>query len=230
LKILAIIPARGGSKGIPKKNIIDVNGKPLIAYTIEPALQALKAGYIEKVIVSTDSEEIAGVARQLGAEVPFLRPESISGDKAKSIEFIQHALQYYSDIGIEFDAVLLLQPTSPLRTVDNLREAIKLFSQGGNDSLISCYEEEYINDLVIYKMGPDGKTSIPVSPLHNKGVRRQDHGSLYVRNGCIYISGVDIVRNGFVIGEQPLMYIMDKNRSVNVDTHEDLELLRKLMA
>lgn len=229
MRLLTIIPARGGSKGIPKKNIIDVNGKPLIAYTIEPAIEALHEGLVDKVIVSTDSGEISEVAKRYGAEVPFLRPESISGDKAKSIEFIQHAMQYYDELGERFDAVLLLQPTSPLRTVENIRKAINLFKDSGNDSLITCYEEEYINDLVIYKLDKDGKTSIPVSPLHNKGVRRQDHGSTYVRNGCIYISGRELIRQGFVIGETPLMLVMEKNRSVNVDTLEDLELLRKLL-
>jgi CMP-N,N'-diacetyllegionaminic acid synthase len=202
----------------------------LIAYTIEPALEILRSGEIDKVIVSTDSQEIADVAVKLGAEVPFLRPEAISGDKAKSIEFIQHALDYYMGKNLVYDAVLLLQPTSPLRTTENIKEALVLYKNNENDSLISCYKEEYINDLVIYKLSPDGKTSIPVNSLHNKGVRRQDHGSLYVRNGCIYISGANIIANGLVIGEQPLMYIMDKNQSVNVDTIEDLELLRKLMS
>ena len=229
MKILTIIPARGGSKGIPGKNIIDVNGLPLIAYSIQPALQVLSKGLVSKVIVSTDSEEIAEIAKKFGAEVPFLRPEDISGDKAKSVEFIQHALDYFEERGEFFDAVLLLQPTSPLRTSEDLENALKLYVNGENDSLISAYEEEYINDLVIYKLGPDGKTSIPVSPLHNKGVRRQDHGSTYVRNGCIYISSSELIKKGFVIGEQPLMYVMDKNRSVNVDTYEDLELLRKLL-
>ena len=229
MKILCIIPARGGSKGIPKKNIIDVCGKPLIAYTIEPALEVLRQGYIDKVIVSTDSEEIAEVSRKYGAEVPFLRPESISGDKAKSVEFMEHALLYYEQKGIQYDAVLLLQPTSPLRSAADLTKALNMYTESSNDSLISAYEEEYINDLVIYKLDGDGKTSSPVSPLHNKGVRRQDHGSTYVRNGCIYISDVKLIKNGFVIGEKPLMYIMDKNKSVNVDTIEDLELLRKLL-
>lgn len=229
MKILTIIPARGGSKGIPGKNIIDVNGKPLIAYTIEPALKAKDSGLTDKVIVSTDSKEIADVAIRFGAEVPFLRPESISGDKAKSVEFLQHALDFYEASGIHFDAVLLLQPTSPLRTEKDIRDALKLFEESDNDSLISVYEEEYINDLVIYKLAADGKTSLPVSPLHNKGVRRQDHGSLYVRNGCIYISSSDLIRKGFVIGENPLLLIMQKNRSVNVDTYEDLELLKKYL-
>ncbi|MCC6818889.1 MAG: acylneuraminate cytidylyltransferase family protein [Bacteroidia bacterium] len=229
MNILTIIPARGGSKGIPGKNIIDVCGKPLIAYSIIPALNVLEKGLVQKVIVSTDSEEIAAVAKSYGADVPFLRPDNISGDKAKSVEFILHAINYFEELGEFFDAVLLLQPTSPLRTEDDLTQAINLYRESKNDSLISAFEEEYINDLVIYKMGPDGKTSIPVSPLHNKGVRRQDHGSTYVRNGCIYISSINLIKAGYVIGEQPLMYVMDKNKSVNVDTLEDLELLRKLL-
>lgn len=229
MKILTIIPARGGSKGIPKKNIIDVKGQPLIAYTILPALQVLKMGLVDKVIVSTDSSEIADVSKKYGAEVPFLRPDEISGDKAKSVEFIQHALDFYSEQGVQFDAVLLLQPTSPMRTVEDLEHAIQLFVNSKNDSLISAYEEEYINDLVIYKLDGDGKTSTPLSPMHNKGVRRQDHGSTYVRNGCIYISSSELIQKGLVIGDKPLMYIMDKNKSVNVDTIDDLELLRKLL-
>lgn len=229
MKILCIIPARGGSKGIPKKNIIDVSGKPLIAYTIGPAIDVMKKGFIDKVIVSTDSQEIADISSQYGAEVPFLRPESISGDKAKSVEFMSHALEFYEKMGINYDAVLLLQPTSPLRDSNDLIKAIEMYKSAENDSLISAYEEEYINDLVIYKLSSDGKTSIPVSPLHNKGVRRQDHGSTYVRNGCIYLSSSELIKRGFVIGETPLMYVMDKNKSVNVDTLEDLELLRKLL-
>lgn len=229
MKILCIIPARGGSKGIPKKNIIDVSGKPLIAYTIGPAIDVMKKGFIDKVIVSTDSQEIADISSQYGAEVPFLRPESISGDKAKSVEFMSHALEFYEKMGINYDALLLLQPTSPLRDSNDLIKAIEMYKSAENDSLISAYEEEYINDLVIYKLSSDGKTSIPVSPLHNKGVRRQDHGSTYVRNGCIYLSSSELIKRGFVIGETPLMYVMDKNKSVNVDTLEDLELLRKLL-
>ena len=229
MKIICIIPARAGSKGIPKKNIIDVRGKPLIAYSIEPAIEAMELGLIDKVIVSTDSIEIADISKKYGAEIPFLRPDDISGDKAKSIEFIEHALSFYKNLGINYDAVLLLQPTSPLRTLEDLISALKLFVESNNDSLISAYEEEYINDLVIYKLSEDGKTSIPVNQLHNKGVRRQEHGSLYVRNGCIYISSTELISKGYVIGAAPLMYTMDKNKSVNVDTLEDLELLRKLL-
>ena len=103
MKIICIIPARGGSKGIPKKNIIDVRGKPLIAYSIEPAIEAMELGLIDKVIVSTDSIEIADISKNYGAEIPFLRPDDISGDKAKSIEFIEHALSFYKNLGINYE-------------------------------------------------------------------------------------------------------------------------------
>lgn len=229
MKILTIIPARGGSKGIPAKNIVDVAGKPLIVHTIEPALRVKEKGLTIKVVVSTDSEEIADIAKAAGAEVPFLRPEIISGDRSKSIEFIQHALDYYKFLNIFFDAVLLLQPTSPLRTETDITQALEIFTKSENDSLISGYREEYINDLVLYRLESDGKTSKPLSPDHNKGIRRQEHGSVYVRNGCIYISSVELINKGFIIGERPLLYVMAKNRSVNVDTPEDLEMLRKII-
>lgn len=229
MKILTIIPARGGSVGIPGKNIIEINGKPLIAYSIIPAINILHQGLVDKVIVSTDSEEIAEIASTWGAEVPFLRPKEISGNTSKSVEFIKHALDHYANEGIYFDAVLILQPTSPMRTEVDLKNAIELFKSNKNDSLISTYEEEYINDLVIYKLDKDKITSIPVNPLHNKGIRRQDHGSTFVRNGCIYITTRELVEKGLVIGDSPLMYIMEKSRSINVDTNEDLEMLKKLV-
>lgn len=229
MKIITIIPARGGSKGIPDKNIADVAGKPLIVHTIEPALRIKEKGLTDHIVVSTDSEKIAEVALKAGAEVPFLRPKEISGDRSKSIEFMQHAIQHFHEKGISFDAALLLQPTSPLRTENDIINAVEMFRNADNDSLISGYEEEYINDLVLYRLDKDGKTTIPLSPDHNKGIRRQEHGSVYVRNGCMYISSIELIQKGFIIGEKPLLYKMEKNRSVNVDTWADLELLRKMI-
>jgi CMP-N-acetylneuraminic acid synthetase len=226
MNILAIIPARGGSKGIPKKNIIDVLGKPLIAYTIEPALTALQQGFIQELIVSTDSDEIAEVAKSLGANVPFIRPADLAADQSKSIDLIQHAIQYYAAQNRTFDAVLLLQPTSPLRTTLDIQKAIELFKHQAADSLISGYKEEYINDLVLYHLASDGVTTIPLNKQHNQGVRRQDHGHVYVRNGCIYLSKVALIQNGLIIGDQPLMYVMDKKQSINIDNMDDLELIK----
>jgi CMP-N,N'-diacetyllegionaminic acid synthase len=229
MRILAIIPARGGSKGIPNKNILEINGLPLIAYSIKAVLPLIEEEVVTKLIVSTDSTEIGSIAEKYGAEFPFIRPGDISGDKAKSIDLIIHALDFYEEKGKVFDAVLLLQPTSPLRTTEDIRNAISIFNENENDSLISTYEEEYINDLVMYKKGKDGITSMPLNASHNKGVRRQDHGAIFVRNGCIYITKVALLRKGYIIGENPLMYEMSKSKSLNLDTLEDVEILKKVL-
>jgi len=230
VKILALIPARCGSKGIKEKNIVDICGKPLIAYSIEQALALKKDGVVDEVLVSTDCEKIADISKEWGASVPFLRPQSISGDKAKSISFIIHALDYYQGIGIKYDAVLLLQPTSPLRDVEILKESVNRFKTSAEESLISVYKEEYINDLVMYRADEAGHQLDPLNELHNAGVRRQDHGSIYVRNGAVYLTSSDYLRKEEkVISNKPLMLEMTKSQSVNVDTQEDLVLLRNIL-
>lgn len=229
MKILVIIPARGGSKGIKDKNIIDVCGKPLIQYSIDQSLELKKMRLVDEIIVSTDSQKIAEMGRKLGANVPFLRPESISGDKAKSIDFILHAINYYEEKNIFFDAVLLLQPTCPTRDGKLLESAIKLFKEGKSDSLISCYNEEYINDLVMYK-SKVGNVLIPLSEKHNKGVRRQDHGNVFVRNGAIYLTSVKYLKETEqIISDYPLLIEMRKSQSINIDTLEDLEILKRAL-
>ena len=230
MKILAIIPARGGSKGIKNKNIIDVCGKPLIQYSIDLALDLKAISLIDEVIVSTDSDEIKKLSEGIGASVPFLRPSNISGDKAKSIDFILHAIKYYEDSSVYFDAVLLLQPTSPLRNVILLKNAINLFIKNSNsNSLISCYKEEYINDLVMYK----SNNNIQLEPLnlnHNKGVRRQDHGGIFVRNGSVYLTKVSYLKETTqIISENPLLLEMKKSQSINLDTLDDLEILKRTL-
>jgi CMP-N-acetylneuraminic acid synthetase len=228
LKILALIPARCGSKGIKDKNIVDICNKPLIAYTIEQALALKQVNLVNEVIVSTDCEKIANVAKIYGANVPFLRPKNISGDNAKSISFIIHALEFYSQNNIEFDAVLLLQPTSPLRNVNLLNEAINKFIKYDAESLISVYKEEYINDLVMYKA--NNNQLIPLNPLHNVGVRRQEHGAIFVRNGAIYLTKCEYLKHEKkIISDSPLMIEMTKSQSINIDTEEDLVLLRKIL-
>jgi CMP-N-acetylneuraminic acid synthetase len=232
MKILAIIPARSGSKGIPNKNIIDVCGKPLIQYSIESALSLKAKGLIEKVIISTDSDKIAQISLKLGAEVPFLRPKEISGDKSKSIDLITHAIKSFEEINEFYDAILLLQPTSPMRKLKHLEKSIELLKNNLElDSLISCYKEEYINDLVMYNS--DNKNINKLKPLnqnHNKGVRRQDHGDVYVRNGAIYLTKVDYLKeSNQIISDFPLLIEMKKTESINVDSIEDLEFLKKLI-
>jgi CMP-N,N'-diacetyllegionaminic acid synthase len=229
MKILTIIPARCGSKGIKDKNIIDVCGKPLISYSIDVALELKKNNLVDTVMVSTDCEKISNIAKEYGADVPFLRPEVIANDTAKSIEYYLHALNFYKQKNIEFDAVLLLQPTSPLRSFELLKDAIEIFKSEDKDSLISVYKEEYINDFVMYKNTSDIDLK-PLNENHNKGVRRQDHGSIFVRNGAIYLTKVShILEKQLIISDNPLFIEMKKSDSLNIDTIEDLELVRKTL-
>ena len=229
MKILVIIPARGGSKGIKDKNIINICGKPLIQYSIDPSLELKKLGLVDKVIVSTDNYEIAEISKKLGVEVPFLRPDNISGDEAKSIDFILHAINFYEKLNIQFDSILLLQPTSPLRDVTLLKDAIRLFEANNSDSLISCYNEEYINDLVMYK-SVNSSYLEPLNNNHNKGLRRQDHGNVFVRNGAIYLTKVSYIKETHqIISDKPLLIEMKKSQSINVDSLEDVEILKRII-
>ncbi|MDQ1284082.1 MAG: CMP-N,N-diacetyllegionaminic acid synthase [Patescibacteria group bacterium] len=227
-KGLIVVPARGGSKGIKNKNIVDVGGDPLILYTINPALKIKKDGLADGVIVSTDSLKIADIAKKLGADVPFLRPKKISGDKAKSIDFILHALYHFEERGVFFDYVVLLQPTSPLRSYEDIEGAIKLYMDSENDSLISVCREERVDETELYynKKG----IGIPLSPNHNKGIRRQDIRPMFTRNAAIYITATEYLKKERrIISDNPALYEMPIERSLDIDTKEDLKELRSIL-
>ena len=222
---LAIIPARGGSKGIPRKNILDINGKPLISFSIEIGLEAKKKGIIDELIVSTDDIEIAKIYELLGAYVPFIRPEYLSSDSSKSVDLMIHAYQYFINQGIEYDTLILLQPTTPLRTCEDIKNSLNIYMRSCSTSLISCFKEEYVCDLVSYYK--DNDFAIPLNKNHNKGIRRQELKELYVRNGAIYI--VDskyMLETHQIIADIPALYIMPKNSSINIDCLDDVEMLR----
>ena len=228
MRILTIIPARGGSKGIPNKNIIDVKGRPLISYTIDVAKKALEAKIVAEAIISTDSELIAKVCRAEGLDVPFLRPASMSHDTAKSNEYVSHALEFFENKGAHFEAVLILQPTSPLRTFEDLRKAVDSFKQSDSDSLISVYKETYVDDTVAYHLAGDYLE--PLTAEHNRGVRRQEHGEKFIRNGAIYLTSTKFFSHEKkIISGNPAYYIMPKHQSVNIDTYDDLHLVEKLI-
>lgn len=226
--VLAVIPARGGSKGAPRKNIRPVCGKPLIAYTIETALAA--KGLFRRILVSTDDEEIANVARHHGAEVPFLRPAELANDKAPMIPVIQHAIRYVeNDEKSRVDWVCLLQPTEPFRTVEDIAQAMTLAQAGGCDSVISVVQVFSVHPILMKRI--DGGRLLPYSIEEKEGTRRQDYApAAYMRNGAIYLSRRDVLMERHSLwGDVIHPYVMPPERSVGVDSELDLKLVELLM-
>jgi CMP-N-acetylneuraminic acid synthetase len=222
-KILALIPARGGSKGVPRKNIRLVGGKPLIAYSIETAI---RAGHLfHNILVSTDDEEIGDISRQYGAEVPFLRPADLGGDRIPMLPVIRHAVQFVeSRDQIKLDWVFLLQPTAPFRTAEDLENAVALALQGGCDSVISVVQVFSTHPILMKRI--ENNVLLPFCMEEKEGTRRQDYQPpAYMRNGAIYLSKRDVLINEDSIwGKTIRPYIMPEERSVNIDSELDLKL------
>lgn len=213
MKVLAVIPARGGSKGIPRKNVKILGGKPLIAWTIEAAL---KAPGINRLIVSTEDEEIAAVAEQFGAEVPFKRPIAIAQDDTPGLDPVLHAIENSPGS----DWVLLLQPTSPLRSVDDIEGIIKLCQEKGASSAVSVAEVSK-HPFWMYQRSSDMRLQ-PLIPNRGEITRRQDLPSVYALNGALYLARIDwLIGNQGFIGPETLGYVMPVERSVDLDTPLD---------
>tara|TARA_Y100000768_G_C23988997_1_gene690846 strand:+ start:5930 stop:6643 length:714 start_codon:yes stop_codon:yes gene_type:complete len=223
--ILGLIPARGGSKGIPLKNIKNIYGKPLLAYTAEAAL---KSKNLDRVILSTDSIEIKDVGEKYGLEVPFLRPKILSKDDSPTLPVIIHALENIrkKDNFIP-DIVVLLQPTSPLRNNHHIDNAIKVFLDNENaDSLVSVVKIPH--NFSPYSALQKGKQNI-VTPFlkHSENYTlRQKKPVFYGRNGALYISTREcIVDKKSMYGDITISYLMDQKNSLDIDSHFDLKVL-----
>ncbi len=200
----------------------------MIYYTILAAKEAKEAGAVDQVIVSTDSEEIAAIAKECGAEVPFIRPAALSSDQSKSADLMIHAVDFYRERGEYYDDIVLLQPTSPLRKGEDIIGAVALYDSRQGTSLVSCYREESVSEYNAYHRKDD--MGIALHPDHNKGKRRQDLPELYVRNGAVFITDVEYLRTSrLVISEEPVIYVMPVERSINIDTRYDMELTEWLM-
>jgi len=219
MKILGLIPARGGSKGVPKKNIKLLAGKPLLQYTSEIGLQSK---YLSKVVLSTDTDEIIEVGKKLNLEVPFKRPSNLAADASPTLPVIMHALDYYAALGEEFDAVCLLQVTSPFRTLEFLDEAIETFIEQQTDSLISVQEvpHEY-NPHWTFEVNPSG--NLHISTGEEKIIsRRQELPKAYHRDGSIYITKTSVLREQHSLFGKSIAYIeSSKEMYVNIDTMTD---------
>ncbi|MFQ5712365.1 MAG: cytidylyltransferase domain-containing protein [Candidatus Geothermarchaeales archaeon] len=218
--VVAIIPARSGSKSIPNKNLRELAGKPLVAWTIEAAL---RSKMLNRVVVSTDSEEIARVSREWGAEVPFIRPARLATDYTPVLPVLQHAIRFLEEEeNYRVGVVVTLQPTSPLRDEDDIDEALKMFFRGDVDSLVSLCEAEH-HPFKMVKI-VDGKTR-PLLLVGKEHARRQDLPKVYRHNGAIYVTRRDVLmEENRILGEDALAYIMPQEKSIDIDTLLDLKL------
>jgi len=217
-RVLSIIPARGGSKGLPRKNIIDLAGKPLIAWTIEASLDSK---YITKTIVSSDDKEILDIANNYGAEI-IKRPDDLASDSATSEVVVKHVIDYLESTGEVFDIVVLLQPTSPLRSYKDIDSAFEAMFDSNATAIISTCK---FNNKIL-------KTFIKGSNEFLKGVsnnkypfmRRQDLPSVYMPNGAIYIINVKSFREkDSFLTNKTLNYVMPQDRSIDIDILADIE-------
>jgi len=224
-KILAIIPARGGSKGIPKKNIKELRGKPLIAWTIEAAK---RCSFIDKLIVSTDDNEIADISEKYGAEVPFIRPKELAVDTAKGIDVIYHALNWFEDRNEQYKLMILLQPTSPLRKTEDINHAIDLFFEKNGKAIISVcdagHHPYWFNTI------PENLSMATFIRVEVMNKNRQELPLFYRLNGAIYLSDIDYLKkNSGFYGKDTYAYIMSQETSIDIDNLIDFKLAEILL-
>ncbi len=218
--ILSIIPARAGSKRLPHKNIRSFNGLPLIQWTIT---EALKSNFISEVFVSTDCEVTAELSSSVGATVPYLRPDNLSTDEAKSIDVVIDVLNYYESIGKTFDFVMLLQPTSPLRTAEDIDNSIQMIDDKKADSIVSICKCEH-SPLWAGKLPSNSSMK---GFLNNSATskRSQDLEDFYRLNGAIYLVRVKVLEKekSFITKENSYGYLMSQHSSIDID--EDLDFV-----
>lgn len=220
-KVLGIITARGGSKGIPGKNIKPLAGKPLIAYTIEAAKQSK---LLTRTIISTDYEDIALVSKKYGGDVPFMRPAEFAQDKSTSIDVIKHAITWLKENQKEeYDYVMILQPTSPLRRAEDIDECIKIAVEKDADSVMSMKELDDFSPKKLKKI-QDG---LIIPYFEEEGTftaQRQSLDKMYKRNCAVYLTKVSYILNNDLFGKTSYAYIMSEERSVDINKPIDFEV------
>ena len=222
--MIAIIPARGGSKGLPGKNVLPLCGKPMIAYTIEAAKQSK---YIDRVIVSTDDQNIADIALEYGAEVPFLRPEFLASDTAQAIDNYIYTIERLSkDWDVSIEEFVVLQPTSPLRIAEDIDGAIEMFLEKKADSVISYTREAH--PVRWHKYLDENNSFIDI--FDTTIANRQELRTSYYPNGAVYVFRFSMIKERNYYTDKSYGFIMPRNRSVDIDYKEDFDYVEFLMS
>lgn len=224
MRNLAVILARSGSKGLKDKNIKELAGKPLLAYTVETAIES---GKYDMVHVSTDSELYADIAKKYGADVPFLRDEELAGDKSSSWDALRFVVTEYEKLGKSFDTVTLLQPTSPLRDAKDIQNAFDIYESKNATAVVSVCEVDH-SPLVCNTLPEDGSLYGFIDL--NKVGRRQDMKPYYRINGAIYIQKTNLLMdNTSIYSEGSYAYVMDKRHSVDIDDEVDFTVAQAII-
>ncbi len=220
-RVLGVIPARGGSKGVPRKNIAPLLGKPLIAYTIQAALEST---LLTDVVVSTDDEEIAQVSQDFGAQVPFMRPAELATDRAQAVPTIQHAVREMERIrGCRYDAVVMLQPTTPLRTSEDIDQCLRKLFATDADSVISVVEVGGYHPVRMKRIVDDRLVDYAEEEVENRP--RQELPPVYLRAGSVYATRRDVLmEQGTFKGRVSRPFVVPAERHVNVDSPMDLKV------
>jgi CMP-N-acetylneuraminic acid synthetase len=220
MRLLGVITARGGSKGIPGKNLKPLAGRPLLAYTIEAAQQS---GAFDRLILSTDDDAIAAYARSLGCDVPFMRPASLARDETIHLDVMAHAVAWMRDRErYESDLVMILQPTSPLRSADDIRRAVDLIAATGADSVVSVSEvPPHYNPMRALRIDDRGLATLFVTgePVRRRINRRQDMPPAWTMNGAIYLFRTGVLRAEApsLYGDRTAAYVMPVERGISLD-------------
>ena len=226
MRVLGIITARGGSKGIPRKNIVPLAGKPLLAWTAEAALASL----LTRIVLSTDDEEIAQVAREHGIEVPFMRPPELAQDDTPTIPVLQDVVRRFAAAGETYDAVFVLQPTNPLRRVTDIDGAIELLEKTGADSVISFVDVGEKHPARMKQLDNAGRIVNPPFAEAFEGQRRQDLSKLYLREGSVYLTRTSVLmEQNSLQGDDCRAWLMPANRACNIDEPWDLFLAEQIL-
>ena len=225
--VLGLIPARGGSKGVPGKNVRLLAGRPLVAYA---AAAARESGVVDRVVLSTDDVEIAEAGRAAGIEVPFMRPAELAADDTPMLDVIQHALRELASRGEQPEIVVLLQPTSPLRRPEHIRAAVTLLRDSGADSVVTVVEiPRHLSPD--YVMRIDAGRLVPFLPEGARVARRQDARAAYSRDGTVYACWRRTLEQfGTIYGENVRPLLVDAADSLSIDTPADWAAAERVLA
>jgi CMP-N,N'-diacetyllegionaminic acid synthase len=227
VRVVGIVAARGGSRGVPRKNLRLLHGKPLLQYTAEAALGA---GRLARTILTTEDEEIAAVGRQCGLEVPFLRPVELAGDHTPMLPVVQHAVRWLQSQGEDYDAVCLLQPTNPLRLPEDIDGAIALLEHSGADSVLSFVDVGAKHPARMKVIDAEGRVHDPPFAEEFEGQRRQDLPRFYLREGSIYLTRTPVLieQNSFK-GRDCRAWLIPEERACGIDTPLDLFMAEQIL-